>query len=61
MNIASRVLELPNGMPIRRVYLGTDWQNYLVNRTRQEDLRNHMLHAIGTADNTNGYVPGGPP
>ena len=49
---------LQEGLPIRRLYLGTDRQDYLVNWMRQADRRNILLHAVGTADNVTGYVFG---
>jgi transposase-like protein len=45
-------------MPIRRLYLAVDRQDYLVNWSQTEDKRNIQLSAAGTADNTTGYVFG---
>ena len=56
--IASRERQLLDGMPIRRLYLGVDRQDYLVNWTRARDKRNVALSAVGSADNTTGYVFG---
>lgn len=55
---AERERRLLAGMPIRRLYLGTDRQDYVVNWTSEHDRRNVVLHAVGTADNTTGYVFG---
>ena len=55
---AERERGLVGGMPIRRLYLGTDRQDYVVNWTSEHDRRNVVLHAVGTADNTTGYVFG---
>lgn len=54
---ANREKRLP-GMAIPRLYLGTDRQDYVVNWTRHEDRRNVVLHAVGTADNSTGYIFG---
>ncbi len=45
-------------MPIRRIYVGVDRQEYVVNWTNRMDKRNTVLHAIGSADNKTGYVFG---
>ncbi len=55
---AQREQHLQSGLPIRRLYLGVDRQDYVVNWTRQEDRRNLVLHAVGAADNGTGYVFG---
>ena len=55
---ADRERRLVDGMPIRRLYLATDRQDYVVNWTSEHDRRNVVLHAVGTADNTTGYVFG---
>jgi hypothetical protein len=55
---ASRERRLLAGMPLSRLYLATDRQDYLVNWTQQQDRRNVKLHAMGTADNATGYVFG---
>lgn len=41
-----------------KLYLSTDRQEYVVNWTMRKDKRNVRLGAIGTADNTSGYVFG---
>jgi hypothetical protein len=56
--VAAREQRLSQGMPIRRLYLATDRQDYLINWTRREDQRNVALQAVGTADNATGYVFG---
>jgi transposase-like protein len=56
--IADRERRLVDGMPIRRLYLGCDRQDYVVNWNHQKDRRNVVLHAIGTADNETRYVFG---
>ena len=55
---AEREKRLLRGMVIPRLYLGVDRQEYMVNWTRNQDKRNVMLHAVGTADNLTGYVFG---
>lgn len=56
--VASRERELLKGMTIRRLYVAVDRQEYIVNWTRSTDRRNVALHAVGSADNTTGYVFG---
>ncbi len=56
--MADRESRLLDGMPMARLYLGTDRQDYMVNWMRQEDRRNVVLHAVGTADNATSYVFG---
>lgn len=55
---AHRERRLLSGMAIPRLYLSVDRQDYVVNWTRQEDRRNVVLHAVGTADNVSRYVFG---
>jgi len=55
---AARERRLLAGMPLSRLYLATDRQDYVVNWTQQQDRRNVVLHAVGTADNVTGYVFG---
>lgn len=55
---AARESRLLNGMAIPILYLGVDRQDYMVNWTRNADRRNVRLHAVGSADNTTGYVFG---
>ena len=53
---ANRERMLLDGMQIRRLYLCTDRQEYVVNWSRSQDRRNVMLQAVSTADNETGYV-----
>lgn len=55
---ADREKRLLAGMAIPRLYIGVDRQDYVVNWTQNADRRNVMLHAVGSADNTTGYVFG---
>lgn len=55
---AERERRLLDGKPIRRLYIGVDRQDYIVNWTRHEDKRNVQLTAVGSADNETGYVFG---
>ncbi|MBW6476037.1 MAG: hypothetical protein K0A95_03060 [Chromatiales bacterium] len=55
---AHRERKLLEGMPVRRLYIGVDRQDYVVNWTRREDKRNVQLTAVGSADNETGYVFG---
>lgn len=55
---ADREKRLLAGMALPRLYLATDRQDYAVNWARQQDRRNVVLHAVGTADNVTGYVFG---
>lgn len=43
-------------MPIRRLYLSVDAQDYHVNWTRRDDKRNVVLKALTVADGATGYV-----
>jgi len=45
-------------LPIRRLYLGVDRQDYLVNWLVRKDKRNIQLSAITTVDNEHGYCFG---
>jgi transposase-like protein len=56
--VANREKRLLAGLPIRRLYVGVDRQDYVVNWTNAADKRNVVLHAVGSADNTTGYVFG---
>jgi len=47
-------------LPIRRLYLGVDRQDYLVNWLVRKDKRNIQLSAITTVDNEHGYCLGMP-
>lgn len=55
---AHRERQLQEGLPIPRLYIGVDRQDYMVNWTRREDKRNVRLTAVGSADNATGYVFG---
>jgi hypothetical protein len=56
--VADRERALLNGIQIRRLYIAVDRQDYLINWTRAQDKRNAILSAVGSADNTTGYVFG---
>jgi transposase-like protein len=43
-------------MPIKRVYLAVDRQEYAVNWTERKDKRNVILTAMASADNSTNYV-----
>jgi len=53
----SRERALPERQ-IRRLYVGVDRQDYVVNWASSADRRNVTLHAVAAADNTTGYVFG---
>lgn len=55
---ASREKALLDGMPIPRLYIAVDRQEYIVNWSKQNDRRNVVLHAVGSADYETGYVFG---
>lgn len=55
---ATRERKLLEGMSMRRLYIAADRQDYIVNWSHTEDKRNIQLSAIGSADNTTGYVFG---
>lgn len=46
------------GMNLRRLYVGVDRQDYVVNWSQRQDKRNVQLTAVGSADNETGYVFG---
>jgi hypothetical protein len=56
--VSERERRLRGGMALPRLYLATDRQDYIVNWAQQQDRRNVVLHAVGTADNVTGYVFG---
>ncbi len=56
--VAAREQKLADGMPIPRLYLATDRQDYAINWSFRKDKRNVVLHAVGTADQEAGYVFG---
>jgi transposase-like protein len=45
-------------MPLRRLYIAADRQDYMINWSDAKDRRNIIFHAVGSADNTTGYVFG---
>lgn len=47
-----------SNLPIRRLYLGVDRQDHLVNRMVRKDKRNIQLSAIAAVDNEHGYCFG---
>jgi transposase-like protein len=55
--VADRERHLPE-MPIKRLWLSTDRQDYVLNWSNRRDRRNAQLTAVGTADNVTGYVFG---
>jgi transposase-like protein len=55
--VADRERKLLTGkVPLERLYLATDRQDYFVNWTNTFDKRHVVLKGIGTADLTSGYV-----
>lgn len=57
--VAHRERHLMDGsVPIRRLYLAVDRQDYVINWSNQADRRNVTLHAVGSADDNTGYVFG---
>lgn len=54
---ADRERNLPT-KPLARLYIGTDRQDYMINWSDAEDRRNIIFRAVGSADNTTGYVFG---
>ena len=55
--IANRELKLKE-LPIERLYLSVDRQDYVVNWTERKDKRNVVLSSITSVDNVTGYVFG---
>ena len=55
---ASKEALLLEGMPIKRLNIGVDRQDYMVNWTTQTNRRNVILHAVSSADNASGFVFG---
>jgi len=56
--IASREQHLMDGMPLPKLYIAVDRQEYGVNWTQRNDKRNVMLLATGSADLASNYVFG---
>ena len=54
---ADRERILPT-MPFPRLYIGVDRQDYMINWSDAKDRRNIIFHAVGSAENTSGYVFG---
>lgn len=54
---AERERHLPT-MPLTRLYIGVDRQDYMINWSDAEDRRNIIFRAVGSADNMTGYVFG---
>ena len=54
---ASHEQKLPN-LPIKRLQIAVDRQDYVVNWTDSKDKRNVVIHALGSADNRSGFVFG---
>jgi transposase-like protein len=54
---AERERNLPS-MVFARLYIGVDRQDYMINWSDAEDRRNIIFRAVGSADNTTGYVLG---
>lgn len=54
---AERERNLPV-MPLARLYIGVDRQDYMINWSDANDRRNIIFRAVGSADNTTGYVLG---
>ena len=54
---AERERNLPT-MPLARLYIGVDRQDYMINWADADDRRNIIFRAVGSADNTTGYVLG---
>jgi hypothetical protein len=49
---------LLEGQAIRRLYIAVDRQDYTVNWSNQDDKRNIIMRAVGSADHGTGYVFG---
>ena len=54
---AERERNLPT-LPLARLYIGVDRQDYMINWSDADDRRNIIFRAVGSADNTTGYVLG---
>lgn len=54
---ASHERKLPD-LPIKRLQISVDGQDYVVNWTDSKDKRNVVIHALGSADNRSGFVFG---
>lgn len=56
--VAERERRLLAGMVIRRLYVAIDRQEYTINWSNQDDRRNVIMRAVGSADDETGYVFG---
>jgi transposase-like protein len=54
---AERERILPT-MPLARLYIGVDRQDYMINWSDADDRRNIIFRAVSSANNTTGYVLG---
>ena len=54
---AERERNLPS-KPLGHLYIGVDRQDYMINWSDAADRRNIIFRAVGSADNTSGYVLG---
>lgn len=54
---AARERDLPS-TALARLYIGVDRQDYMINWSDADDRRNIIFRAVGSADNTTGYVFG---
>ncbi len=52
---SERESKLPD-MPIRRLYISVDRQDYVINWSRRDDRRNTVVSAVASADNTSQYI-----
>lgn len=55
--VADREQRLPE-LPLERLWLATDRQDFVINWSDRKDRRNTQLTAVATADNLSGYVFG---
>lgn len=56
--VAAHERPLLEGMSIPRLYIAVDRQDYTINWSNQHDKRNVVMHAVGSADHSSGYVFG---
>ncbi|NPT54555.1 hypothetical protein [Paraburkholderia elongata] len=56
--VGEREARLTEGLPLGRLSVSVDRQDYYTNWTRREDKRSIPLHAVVSADNRSGYVFG---
>ena len=56
--VAAHERQLLEGLAIPRLYIAVDRQDYTVNWSNQHDKRNVVMHAVGSADHSSGYVFG---